>query len=152
MQSKINKFAMFFCTSFGIGHLTSFPGTFASFLILPVIWYLKKSDFFNIFFVFCIFFIFCYFLCFLALKSSKNKDPSCIVIDEYVGQFLTLLFCEETIVNYIFGFLFFRFFDIVKPFPISIFDKLDNSFGLMMDDIIAGLFSAFFLYIIFGYL
>ena len=138
-----------FCTSFGLGYVTKFPGTLASLTILPFIWALKSIvNFQTLLFIFTLFCIFSFFICSLALKNIEEKDPSYIVIDEYVGQFLSLLFCEETILNYFFGFIFFRIFDILKPFPINFFDKLNNSFGVIMDDIVAGIFSATLLYFV----
>ncbi len=60
-----------------------------------------------------------------------------------------MIFFENNIKNVIFGFIIFRFFDIVKPFPISLVDKkIKNSFGVMLDDIIAALFSGIILFMI----
>lgn len=145
----LNKIPKIFCTSFGLGYVTKFPGTLASLTILPFIWALKSIvNFQTLLFIFILFCLFSFFICSLALKNIEEKDPSYIVIDEYVGQFLSLLFCEETILNYFFGFIFFRIFDILKPFPINFFDKLNNSFGVIMDDIFAGIFSATLLYFV----
>ena len=81
-------------------------------------------------------------------KKGKKKDPSYIVIDEHIGQAVALLFCNETILNYLLAFILFRFFDILKPFPINYFDRIDNSFGIIADDIAAGLISGIALVIL----
>ena len=147
---QINNIPLYFCTSFGIGHLSRFPGTLSSFLILPIIWIVKSYLGLKIFLCFEIFFvIFSFILVHEAIKKLSNKDPKFIVIDEYVGQSIALIFCNEKIIEYILAFIFFRFFDILKPFPINYFDKQKNSFGVVMDDISAGIISGLIIYFIF---
>ena len=81
-----------------------------------------------------------------------EKDRSEIVIDEVIGQSISLLpllvFKENAFTNlylYLISLLFFRFFDIVKPYPINKFDKMNSPFGIIFDDILAGTFSAILL-------
>ncbi len=75
------------------------------------------------------------------LRLGK-KDPPCIVIDEIVGFLWTLFALPLTWQSIIFGFLFFRFFDIVKPFPVRLLqDKLPGGYGIVGDDIMAGIYS-----------
>ncbi len=110
-----------------------------------------------------IFFVILFFYSFYAVKDSesefKNKDPRQIVIDEVLGQsmpLILLLYLNQTNqvsisieIYYILSFVFFRFFDIQKPFPVSYFDKNHkNYFGIIMDDIVAGLYSMILIYII----
>ena len=89
----------------------------------------------------------------------KDKDPRQIVIDEVLGQSMPLILLlylnQNNQINisieiyYILSFVFFRFFDILKPFPVSYFDtNYKNYFGIIMDDIIAGLYSMIFIYLI----
>ena len=84
-------------------------------------------------------------------KNSKNKDPGEIVIDEFLGQSIPIYLYEishgttkesdEAIIYYLLFFFLFRYFDIAKPFPVNFFDKnFKNSFGVIMDDICAGLY------------
>ena len=84
-------------------------------------------------------------------KNSENKDPGEIVIDEFIGQSIPIFLYEvshgtikepdETIIFYGVCFILFRYFDIVKPFPVSYFDKKHkNSFGVIMDDVCAGFY------------
>ena len=86
----------------------------------------------------------------------KEKDRSEIVIDEVVGQSIALsplLFFEEKFppefIHVLISFIFFRFFDIVKPYPIYLFDRMNSTFGVIFDDILAGIFSAFLLILTF---
>ena len=94
-------------------------------------------------------------LSFLALNYSYSKsifkevDDKTIVIDEIIGFLSFMIFFEPTINNIIIGFVLFRFFDIAKPFPIYLVDRnLKNSFGIIFDDIIAGIFTGVILYLI----
>ena len=85
------------------------------------------------------------------IKENENKDPREIVIDEVIGQAIPIYLyetthgatksSEEAVLYYVYIFILFRFFDIKKPFPINIFDKkFKNSFGVIFDDVIAGLY------------
>ena len=84
-------------------------------------------------------------------ENSENKDPKEIVIDEFIGQSIPIYLYEishgiekspnEAIIFYAICFVLFRFFDIKKPFPVSFFDRnFKNSFGVIMDDVCAGLY------------
>ena len=89
----------------------------------------------------------------------ENKDPRQIVIDEVLGQAMPLILIvylsSKNLINipveiyYLLSFILFRFFDIVKPFPVSYFDKQHkNFFGIIMDDIMAGLYTMLVIYIV----
>ena len=84
-------------------------------------------------------------------KESKNKDPGEIIIDEFIGQSIPIYLYEishgavkypnEAILIYVICFVLFRYFDIMKPFPVNYFDKnYKNSFGVIMDDVCAGFY------------
>jgi phosphatidylglycerophosphatase A len=92
-------------------------------------------------------------------SEFKNKDPRQIVIDEVLGQSMPLIMLlylsqnnqldMQIEIYYVLSLLFFRFFDILKPFPVSYFDKnFKNYFGIIMDDIMAGIYSMFLIYLI----
>ena len=74
------------------------------------------------------------------MKETGKVDPGEIVIDEVVGQWLVCLVIVDNnhLGQYVVALLTFRVFDIMKPWPISIFDKRHDAFGVMMDDVIAG--------------
>ena len=84
-------------------------------------------------------------------RDKDNKDPGEIVIDEFIGQSIPIYLYEvshgtnkdpqEALIFYAICFILFRYFDIMKPFPVSYFDKKHkNSFGVIMDDVCAGLY------------
>jgi phosphatidylglycerophosphatase A len=85
------------------------------------------------------------------IKDNVNKDPKEVVIDEFIGQSIPIYLYEishktikdsqESALFYLYIFILFRYFDIKKPFPVSYFDKkFKNSFGVILDDVVAGLY------------
>ncbi len=136
---NLKKISELFCTSFGIGYSKIFPGTLASLVILPVVWFLKKKFGINIFVIIIVIFsILSFYLIRILIENEKNKDPRFIIVDEYIGQSISLIFCNEEISEYIISFLLFRFFDILKPFPIKYLNNIKNAAGVLLDDVLAG--------------
>ena len=139
-----NKLAKNFCTSFGLGYISKFPGTLASFITIFLVYLVITLFGFEVFFVtFLIYLVSSLFLIRTYIKKKRNKDPKEVVIDEHVGQCIPLLYCETSINQFLIAFIIFRFFDIFKPFPISYFDKIKNEYGVLFDDIAAGLLTLF---------
>ena len=150
----IKIFNSLFVTMFGLGKIKYIPGTIGSFVTIIILYYLfhiiNLSP--NIFLFFLILiFIYSFYAVSSHIENSKNKDPGEIVIDEFIGQSIPIFLYEvshgtikepdETIIFYGVCFILFRYFDIVKPFPVSYFDKKHkNSFGVIMDDVCAGFY------------
>ena len=147
----IKKFNLFFLTFFMIGKIKYAPGTLASFF--TCILFLFLINIFSFFFVFLITIII-FLFSFVAINNSfhdfKSDDPQEIVIDEVVGQMLTLLAIPiyETLyplpmIYYcISAFLLFRLFDVWKPYPINYVDNnVKGSLGIMLDDVIASFYT-----------
>ena len=140
-------------TFFFVGNVRIAPGTIASFATVLIFYAFAK--YFNVFsFILTISAV--TLLSFVAVGAYTNdlleKDKSEIVIDEVIGQSIALLplliFAENTSPKFfmcILSLLFFRFFDIVKPYPINKIDKMNNTFGVIFDDILAGIFAAILL-------
>ena len=134
---------------FGIGFLP-ISGTIGSLIAIFVYFifynYLNLLSF--IVFIILIFFYSIFFLDKTIKQSFSTSDPKEIVIDEFIGQSIPLLLCEDNFFLIILSFLLFRLFDITKPWPASYFDlKVKNANGVLMDDIIAGLYTFFFIYL-----
>ena len=159
----MKKINVLISTFFGYGYLTKIPGTITS-AVTTVFLYITYEvlDYNNLKFS-IIFFIFLFFYSFYAVKDTENefenKDPRQIVIDEVLGQsipLILLLYLNQNNqisisieIYYILSFIFFRIFDILKPFPVSYFDKNHkNYFGIIMDDIMAGIYSMILIYLI----
>ena len=159
----MKKINILISTFFGCGYLTKIPGTVTSIITTILIYiFFEIFNYTNLKLILSIFIILTIYS-FYAVKNSesefKTKDPKQIVIDEVLGQSMPLIFLlylyqnnQLTIkieIYFILSFLFFRFFDIIKPFPVSYFDKnFKNFFGIIMDDLMAGLYSILLIYII----
>ena len=159
----MKKINLLISTFFGYGYLTKFPGTVTSLITTIFIYIAFEHLGYNNFNFALSFFSILFLYSFYAVKNIedefKNKDPRQIVIDEVLGQSMPLIFLLYLNQNnqisiqiefyYVLSFLFFRFFDIIKPFPVSYFDKnFKNCFGIIMDDIMAGLYTILFIYIL----
>jgi len=143
-----------FVTMFGLGKVPKIPGTFGSLatVILLYFFFHTLNIFSNIILIgLIIVFIFSFLAVAAHIKNSENKDPKEVIIDEFIGQSIPIYLYEishgtekssdEAIIFYSICFVLFRFFDIVKPFPVSFFDKnFKNSFGVIMDDVCAGFY------------
>ena len=123
-------------TCFGLGYISPLPGTLTSFLTVIIIWTIQTHFSFE---VTTLFILFTTLIGYISVEKNPDKvsDPKEIVIDEFIGQSLVLVFLPLTYQNYILGFILFRFFDIYKPMPINYFEKkYPNAFGIIFDDII----------------
>lgn len=84
----------------------------------------------------------------MCVKLSNN-DPQEVVIDEVVGMLITLFLIPCSFTTVIIGFFLFRIFDIIKPSPIRNLEKIKNGYGVMLDDVLAGVFANIVLQIIY---
>ena len=159
----MKKINVLLSTFFGYGYLTKIPGTVTSAVTTIFLYIAYEILRYNDLKFSIIFFILLFLYSFYAVKDSetefKNKDPRQIVIDEVLGQsmpLILLLYLNQINqisisieIYYILSFIFFRIFDILKPFPVSYFDKnYKNCFGIIMDDIMAGFYTMFAIYIL----
>ena len=150
----IKKFNSLFVTMFGIGKIKMIPGTvgsLATIIILYIVFHALSISSNFILLGLIIIFIYSFFAITIYTENIENKDPREIVIDEFIGQSIPIYLYEishgtekstdEAIIFYAVCFVLFRFFDIKKPFPVSFFDRnFKNSFGVIMDDVCAGLY------------
>jgi len=150
----IKIFNSLFVTMLGLGKIKFIPGTFGSFATIIILYHffhiINISP--NIILGFLlIIFIYSFYAVSSHIENSDNKDPGEIVIDEFIGQSIPIYLYEishgteknsnEAIIFYGICFILFRYFDIMKPFPVSFFDKnFKNSFGVIMDDVCAGFY------------
>ena len=150
----IKTFNSLFVTMLGLGKIKFIPGTFGSLVTTIILYYLFHTLNIspNIILVgLIIIFLYSFYAVSSHIEYSENKDPGEIIIDEFLGQSIPIYLYEishgtlknsgEAIVYYFLFFILFRYFDIMKPFPVSFFDKnFKNSFGVIMDDICAGFY------------
>ncbi len=86
------------------------------------------------------------------IEKTGIEDPEEVVVDEILGFLLAFILVPISLKSIMLGFLIFRVLDIVKPFPIKFFEKLPGAFGVMADDIVAGVMTAVILWVIFSIL
>ena len=150
----LNKINFLFVTLFGIGKIKKIPGSFASLATILFLFFLfhilNISTNIVLYSIIIIFFISLYAVN-IFIKDLTNKDPKEVVIDEFIGQSIPICLYEvahgmpkdsdQVLKFYFIMFILFRIFDIVKPFPVNYYDKnFKNSFGVIMDDVCAGLY------------
>lgn len=145
-----------FVTGFFIGYFPLIPGTVGT--ILGAFIFLLLNPFPYIYYPFVIIIIL------LGVRYSswaedyfKSKDPKQVVIDEIAGMLITMTgFSMKSILPFTFqnykllilGFIFFRAFDVIKPYPARRFEKLKGGWGIMLDDIIAGIYATILLHLL----
>lgn len=118
------------------------PGTFGSLLGLPIYYVMSLFPLPVVFFALMGFIVFASWIAGEAEKSLGDKDPGCIVIDEIAGMAVTFFALDFSWTAGIAGFVLFRFFDILKPFPIRYLEKrYSGGFGVVIDDVAAGIMS-----------
>ena len=159
----MKKINLLISTFFGNGYISKVPGTFTSISTLIILYILFEVLQFNNLNYILVLYSIIFFYSFYAVMDSEtefdNKDPRQIVIDEVLGQAMPLILIvylsSKNLINfpveiyYLLSFILFRFFDIVKPFPVSYFDKQHkNFFGIIMDDIMAGLYTMLIIYLV----
>tara|TARA_B100001248_G_C27295758_1_gene414720 strand:+ start:297 stop:800 length:504 start_codon:yes stop_codon:yes gene_type:complete len=141
-------------TCFGIGSLRFAPGTTTSLvttIFLYSLFHIINLSSNTILIILLLVFIYSFYAVSEYIKHNENKDPKEVVIDEFIGQSIPIYLYEishgtakdsqEAVLFYLYIFILFRYFDIKKPFPVSFFDqKFKNSFGVIIDDVVAGLY------------
>lgn len=153
MKKQKNILAQITATWFFSGKSPVAPGTVGSFCTLPFVYILYPLGFWGILTGTLITFFIGIPAIETVLKKTTSKDPGFVVIDEVAGQtatfLLATLICPELkLWHLLLGFALFRLFDIIKIWPASYFDsKVHSPFGVMMDDIIAGLYASILLYL-----
>ena len=141
-------------TWFGSGYLPKAPGTWGSVAALPFAWAIVH---FGGIWALAMASVTVFFVGIWAsnvyMAKTGTHDPGAIVIDEVAGQWIVLLAAPLDPAAYFLGFVLFRFFDVLKPWPISWADKnIDGAWGVMMDDVLAGVAGLAVLYFALPYL
>jgi len=150
----IRTFNYLFVTCFGIGSIRFAPGTITSLIttvFLFSLFHIINLSYNTILIILLVVFIYSFYAVTEYIKYNENKDPKEVVVDEFIGQSIPIYLYEiahgsakelhEAALLYLYIFILFRYFDIKKPFPVNFFDKkFKNSFGVIIDDVVAGLY------------
>ncbi|WWO97752.1 MAG: phosphatidylglycerophosphatase A [Candidatus Dasytiphilus stammeri] len=135
-------------TGFGIGLIKWFPGTLGSIFIIPLWWIISLFSGYLYLATVLLGFIYGIYICQVTEKYLGLHDHSSIIWDEFIGMGITFMSLTDYKLQFvIMGFFIFRFFDILKPWPISwVNDHFNGGLGIMLDDLIAGFISTLCLY------
>jgi phosphatidylglycerophosphatase A len=137
------KVKYFLATGFGSGYAPAIPGTAGSLIAWLLFVLIPLPDW--LWLVIAILFVFAGLWATSAIEAAAGKDPGIVVIDEIAGQWLTLLFLPRFFWLMLAGFFLFRMLDILKPFPANKIEKLSGAPGIMLDDLVAAVYSNFLL-------
>jgi phosphatidylglycerophosphatase A len=145
----MNGWAPLIATWFGTGYAPKAPGTFGSAAALPFAWLIAVLfGSWALVPAAALLFVIGWAASNRVVAASRSSDPQIIVVDEVVGQWLTLAVTPPDLVAYALGFLFFRAADILKPWPANWADrKLGGGLGVMLDDVLAAIYSAALLWV-----
>lgn len=146
-MSRIKDHHYLIATVLGSGELPMAPGTWGSLAGLFVVYILRGNVVLNLI-AFILFFS-------LGIVSSREiekregiKDPSFVVIDEFACMFIVFLFLPLTPVYLVTGFILFRVMDIFKVPPMKMLEKIGGGWGIMLDDLMAAVYTNFILQIV----
>jgi phosphatidylglycerophosphatase A len=145
----MNRFFLVLATGFGVGYSPVAPGTLGTLVAIPIYYFLSENPS-PLYEIILIGFFF------LSVWISENaetffgkKDDPRIVIDEVMGFLITMLWVPKTTGFIMIGFFLFRFFDILKPFPIRRLERrLKGGWGIVLDDVMAGVYANIILHLI----
>jgi len=144
----MNRFILLLATGFGAGFSPVVPGTMGTLVALPLYYVVSSisSPLYELTLV--AFFFFSSWISNQAESYWGEKDDRRIVIDEIMGFLVTMLWIPKSPFSIVAGFILFRFFDILKPFPIRRLEQVKSGYGVVLDDVLAGIYSNIILHII----
>ena len=139
----MKQLGLLIATFFGIGRIRVAPGTWASLAVTLIIYFIPASalPFTLLALLTGIVFVIGIPAAAICEKHFQKKDPRQCVIDEVAGQLVCFWVLPHTVFFYSAAFLLFRFFDIVKPFPIKASERIPFGIGIMLDDVLAGFYA-----------
>ena len=146
---KMKRFFLLFATGFGVGYSPVAPGTLGTLIAIPIYYFLSEipSPLYEVTLVG--FFFLSVWVSGNAERLFGKEDDQRIIIDEMIGFLITMLWIPKTTRFIIIGFILFRFFDILKPFPIRRLERrLKGGFGVVLDDVMAGVYANIVLHLL----
>ncbi len=145
MKSLITKASFFCATVANVGYLPGAPGTYASAITVFLYYLLARRGYLLSDRVAGILLLAGFFFAVIVSdrvsKTAGNHDPSFVVIDEVIGQWVALFLIPEKVWTLCVAFLLFRLFDILKPFPIRRLESFSGGWGIVLDDVGAGFYA-----------
>ncbi len=136
-------------TGFYVGRFRYAPGTVGTLLGVPLVYLLVYKWWLTLMLGLLLYAVAVWSANYMV-DLTREKDPEAVVIDEVVGYFFSFLFIEPTLKAMVVAFITFRLLDILKPYPIKLFEKLPKGHGVVADDVVAGIMNAVILYFLFS--
>jgi len=141
MTNLTNRICTVFSTFLGLGYIPGAPGTVGTLAAVGVVYLLDLTGGVILYSIFTFVFIIASFIASgRCVSIFKREDPQEIVVDEACGFLICMFFIPPDPINLALGFFLFRFFDIAKPFPIKKIEKLPGGYGIVTDDLVAGIY------------
>tara|TARA_Y200000002_G_C22507339_1_gene589787 strand:- start:7 stop:465 length:459 start_codon:yes stop_codon:yes gene_type:complete len=141
--------AKIFTTIFYLGYFPIAPGTIGSIVAIILWWSVLSANFLYFLAFFLLYIIFSYIFTHIHLNEEKKDDPSEIICDEVIGQFIPLFIISSTndIYLILIAFVSFRIFDIYKLYPANYAETMHGANGVIIDDVIAGIYALIIVFI-----
>ena len=133
-------------TGFYVGRLPA-PGTLGTLWGIPIVYLVSSNSWITVATV-VLLFVVGLIASNGVIRLTGEQDPEEVVIDEIVGYVACFIFIEPSLKTYLLAFLLFRVLDIFKPFPINLFERFHGAWGVMLDDLVAGLMTSFILFLL----
>lgn len=143
-----NSIAKIIATFFYVGLIPIGPGTFGTLAAIPLFYALSFAPLYVYFALTILIILISVWASTVAEEIFGKTDPGQVVADEVCGYLITMILVPVTLSNIFFGFLLFRLFDIAKPYPVRKFEKLPGGWGIVIDDVAAGVYACITLHIL----
>ncbi len=137
----------FIATGFYVGRIGPAPGTLGTLLGIPVV-HLASFNQWTILLALVVVFLIGLVTSQQVITVSGEEDPEEVVIDEIAGYVACFLFVEPSLKAYVLAFVLFRVIDIFKPFPVNLFERFPGAYGVMLDDVVAGVMTSVILFLL----
>lgn len=143
-----NSAAKFIATFFYVGLIPIAPGTFGTLAAIPLFWLISGFPIYLYFLITIVLTLIFIWASTVTEEIYNERDPGKIVADEVSGYLVTMILVPPTAVNMALGFILFRLFDILKPPPVRKFEKLPRGWGVVIDDVAAGVYACVCMHLI----
>jgi phosphatidylglycerophosphatase A len=148
LSQNMRYIVLLLASGFGAGYVAIAPGTAGTLVAIPIYLVLSSIPIPLYELTILAFFFFASWVSGEAQRCWGKKDHPRIVIDEIVGYLITMLWLPKTALFLILGFFLFRFFDIVKPPPIRHLERVKGGYGVVLDDVLAGVYANIILQVV----
>ena len=140
-RTLADRWHLIFATVGGAGYIPLAPGSWGSLIGAILFWFLAPYPTWILVLITAVVFFLGVWSSTSIENTTKTTDPGLIVIDEVAGMWFVLIFVPQSFVHYLYAFILFRIFDVLKPPPASQLQSVHMGWGVMLDDIAAGVYA-----------